>query len=126
MKRIVQILTIITLAFAVIGGLYAYDKTLAKVVQLAGVEFRLDQKILSDRQAQLQNQIWKIEDRYGTNVATMSQEVRYKYRRLLFDLKRVEKKLQKLRGGNLISLIVKNSNEFQCTSDKHTYENISE
>lgn len=98
MKKVIQILTIVTLAFAAIGGLYAYDRTLAKVVQLAGVEFRLDQKILSDRRAQFQNQIYEIEDRYGINVMVMPQEVRDKYRRLLLDLKRVEKKLQKLRS----------------------------
>jgi len=97
-KRIIQILTVITLAFAAIGGLYAYDKTLAKYSQLVAVEFRLDQKILSDYQSQLQNQIWQIEDRYGTNINVMPQEVRDKYRRLLLDIKRVETDLQRLRS----------------------------
>lgn len=44
------------------------------------------------------NQVYEIEDRYGINVSVMPQEVRDKYRRLLLDLKRVEKDLQKLRG----------------------------
>jgi len=96
-KRTIQILTVLTLSSGVIGGLYAYDKTLAKMDQLYAVEFRLDQKILSDHQSQLQDQIWKIEDRYGTNVDLMPQADRDKYRRLLLDVKRVEEKLQKLR-----------------------------
>ena len=58
------------------GLAFSLDSYVAKAKDLRQVEVRLDQKIVQDRIDFLQGQIWKLEDRYGTDCNMMKDTVR--------------------------------------------------
>ena len=72
-----------------VGAMFALDSRYAKTEEISTIkdyvqqiDKRLDIKILKDRANALQERMWKIEDRYGMEVAKMSEEVRDQYREL--------------------------------------------
>tara|TARA_R100001244_G_scaffold124967_1_gene94902 strand:+ start:67 stop:399 length:333 start_codon:yes stop_codon:yes gene_type:complete len=72
-----------------VGAMFALDSRYAKTEEISTIkdyvqqiDKRLDIKILKDRANALQERMWKIEDRYGMEVAKMSAEVRDQYREL--------------------------------------------
>jgi esterase/lipase len=72
-----------------VGAMFALDSRYAKTEEISTIkdyvqqiDKRLDIKILKDRANALQERMWKIEDRYGMEVAEMSEEVRDQYREL--------------------------------------------
>ena len=87
--------SIITLAsfISVCFGVNAY---FAKAEEVAMLERRLDQKIVQDQQNYLQEQLWKIEDRYRNR--EKSGDIIDRERRLKKQLKEAEEKLKQLRG----------------------------
>jgi len=72
-----------------VGAMFALDGRYAKTEEISTikdyvqqVDKRLEVKILKDRANAIQERMWKIEDRYGMEVAKMSEEVREQYREL--------------------------------------------
>jgi hypothetical protein len=88
----------VVVAISGIGaGYYAFDQTYARESKVAGVEKRLDQKIVGDRKDQLQQERWKLQDRYGVNCEKGSLEIRERCRTLLEQLKEAQDELDALR-----------------------------
>tara|TARA_R100001244_G_scaffold82073_1_gene63849 strand:+ start:12 stop:338 length:327 start_codon:yes stop_codon:yes gene_type:complete len=78
-----------TLLGGVLGTAFTIDSRYAKTGEIADIkdyvqkiDKRLEIKILKDRADALQERMWKIEDRYGMELAEMSEEVRLQYREL--------------------------------------------
>ena len=67
------------------GGSWV-DSRYAHQDNLRLIEFRLEQKIVGDRAAQLQQRIWVIEDRYGRGADRAPETVKEEYRRLQAEL----------------------------------------
>jgi len=63
---------------------------------IAGVNKRLEIKIVEDQAVNLQNRMWKMEDRYGPE-PQMQQPQKNEYRQLKLDKEKLDKKLDKLR-----------------------------
>lgn len=78
----------------VVTFLYYIDDRWAKAKDLAYVEMRLDQKILSDRLYDLQQRLWMLEDRYGEE-KEMPEEVRTEYRKLKQEYESIKRQLER-------------------------------
>lgn len=76
--------------FGIVGGLTAFDDRYAKGERLIQVEYRLDQKIMSDRLFNLQERMWMLEDRYGVVEAQKAGE----YRRLKQEMDLLSERLR--------------------------------
>jgi hypothetical protein len=63
-SRIVYILTLIGMSFAVY---FFVDHQYAKCADVKTIERRLDYKIESDKSVAMQDRLWKLEDRYGSD-----------------------------------------------------------
>ena len=65
---------------------YKYDERLAKAEDvnksIQALSIRLEQKIQDDRLSNIQQRIWNLEDRYGTDKTKMTPAVCDTYRRL--------------------------------------------
>ena len=92
LKRISTIVALIISLTVLIGlaakldGRWAKAQSLSQLSQsVQKLAERLDQKILADRQAMVQERIWRLEDRYGS-IELMPLEVRDEYRRLKVEL----------------------------------------
>ena len=83
---IIGLTTLVGLGFKV-------DARYAKMEKVVYIEQRLEQKIAQDRTNYLQEQIWKIEDRYRNQ--QMPDEVLDRYRRLIKELMDEEDRLRK-------------------------------
>jgi hypothetical protein len=68
------------------GGASFVDTRYAHAPNVVLIEMRLEQKILTDRAAQLQQRVWKIEERYGTDLFEAPGTVREEYRQLKLEL----------------------------------------
>jgi len=64
MKRMLTMLTIIISMITIVGTILAVDGRFAKAGDMKKLELRLEQKIYQDRSDNLQQRIWKLEDRY--------------------------------------------------------------
>ena len=110
MKRALMVLALVTSIAAVVGVGATLDARYAKSEVVAAVSERLDTKILRDRRDALQERIWKVEDRHTERfwadkgrapndieelVAWMDTASRDQWRRLLAELARVEKELDR-------------------------------
>ena len=91
-----------TLLGGVLGTAFTIDSRYAKTGEIADIkdyvqkiDKRLEIKILKDRANALQERMWKIEDRYGMEVAEMSEEVRLQYRELKKEYDEIMDKLKK-------------------------------
>ena len=85
-----------------VGTMFALDNRYAKTEDLSDIESyveqvdqRLELKILKDRANAVQERMWKIEDRYGMEVAKMSEEVRGQYRELKKEYDEIMQKIKK-------------------------------
>jgi len=90
MKKILAIAGAIITLGSVVGLLFAFDARYAKTAYVAQVEYRLDQKIVQDRAAALQERLWRLEDRQGIEKAKMTDE----YKRILFELNTIILKMK--------------------------------
>ena len=57
------------------------------------IDERLEQKILSDRRANLQERVWNLDDRFGPGCLECDLIVKDEYRRLLFEIKEIDEQL---------------------------------
>jgi predicted phage-related endonuclease len=81
MKLIEKIISIVVLLSFAFGTYFFIDNRYASADSVKQVEQRLDYKINSDQRDQIQNQMWKLEDRYK-DVDKMPKDVKDNYRDL--------------------------------------------
>lgn len=92
-NNLALILTIISL----IAAYAAVEARYAKAAQVQMVELRLDQKILLDRQDNIQSRMWKYEDRYPQIAqGTAPDHSKEEYRNLQKDYKEIERNLNEI------------------------------
>lgn len=70
-----------------------HNDTFAERNDVVLVEMRLEQKILTDRSSQIQQRMWKIEDRYGLDLKDAPETVKEEYRQLQDELDDLDKEL---------------------------------
>lgn len=75
------------------GGATFVDHRYAHHESVVQIEFRLEQKILTDRSSRLQQRIWQIEDRYGPDLQDAPDTVREEYRRIQAELADLEQEI---------------------------------
>ncbi|RLC88888.1 MAG: hypothetical protein DRJ03_01215 [Chloroflexi bacterium] len=77
-----------------------YDNRIAKAEDvnkaIQGLSTRLEQKIQEDKLDNIQERIWRLEDRYGHDCSNMPQAVLDTYRSLLLEKEDVERILKQL------------------------------
>jgi len=85
----------------VVGTAFTVDSRYAKSAEvdsisayIASVDDRLDIKILKDRADALQSRMWKLEDRYGMDIAKMPDDVREQYRELKKEFDEIMEKIK--------------------------------
>ena len=84
------------------GTAFTIDSRYAKVGEMSEVneyvqqvDKRLELKILKDRADAIQERMWKIEDRYGMNIAEMPNDRRDQYRKLKKEYDEIMEKIKK-------------------------------
>ena len=84
------------------GTAFTIDSRYAKVGEMSEVneyvqqvDGRLELKILKDRADAIQERMWKIEDRYGMDVAEMPEDKRDQYRKLKKEYDEIMEKINK-------------------------------
>jgi len=84
------------------GTAFTIDSRYAKVGEMSEVneyvqqvDERLELKILKDRADAIQERMWKIEDRYGMDVAKMPEDKRDQYRKLKKEYDEIMEKINK-------------------------------
>jgi hypothetical protein len=75
------------------GGASFVDTRYAHAPDVVLIEMRLEQKILTDRSYQLQQRIWKIEDRYGSDLFEAPALVKEEHRQLKEELADVDQEI---------------------------------
>jgi len=95
LKKISVILGLVISLTVIVGAGAKLDRRWAKADQLVMVAQRLDQKIIQDRINAIQERLWRLEDKYGNIIADLPETIRDQYRRLLKEIKDLEKKLKK-------------------------------
>lgn len=75
------------------GGASFVDTRYAHAPDVVKIEFRLEQKILTDRASQIQQRLWKIEDRYSTDLFEAPAMVKEEYRQLKEELADLDNEL---------------------------------
>ena len=95
MSNIQKIIGIIVGMAAVVSICFGADAYFAKSARVAMVEKRLDQKIVQDQINYIQEQLWKIEDRF--RITPNDQEAIDRERRLKKQLKDAEKQLERMK-----------------------------
>ena len=84
------------------GTAFTIDSRYAKVGEMSEVneyvqqvDERLELKILKDRADAIQERMWKIEDRYGMDIAEMPDDKRDQYRKLKKEYDEIMEKINK-------------------------------
>ena len=84
------------------GTAFTIDSRYAKVDEMSEVneyvqqvDERLELKILKDRADAIQERMWKIEDRYGMDIAEMPDDKRDQYRKLKKEYDEIMEKINK-------------------------------
>jgi len=84
------------------GTAFTIDSRYAKVGDMSEVneyvqqvDKRLELKILKDRADAIQERMWKIEDRYGMDIAEMPDDKRDQYRKLKKEYDEIMEKIKK-------------------------------
>ena len=97
-KKLSLIITLATILSIAFGAYFFIDSRYALAESVKQVEQRLDYKITSDQANEIQNRLWKLDDRYG-KPEKMPEAVKEEYRdlkekkaRLTDTLKSLEKK----------------------------------
>ena len=93
-KRLSLILGLIIALSTILGLLWQLDSRWAKAADVAALSIRLEQKIAADRMDNIQQRIWKLEDRYGKE-EKMQGEIKDEYRSLKLELKKLEEQGEK-------------------------------
>lgn len=75
------------------GGASFVDTRYAHQDNVVLIEMRLEQKILTDRANQLQQRIWKIEDRYGIDLFEAPGPIKEEYRQLKDEMADVDQEI---------------------------------
>ena len=93
---VIGVLTLITMG-------YKYDERLAKAEDvnksIQALSQRLEQKIQDDRLSNIQQRIWNLEDRYGTDKTKMPPAVCDTYRRLYEEKEKTLRSLVTFKGN---------------------------
>ena len=97
MSNLQKIIGLVLGLASLVGLCFATDARFAKSEKLAMVEKRLEQKIVQDQTSYLQEQLWRIEDRYRDKQKT--EDVIDRERRLKKELQDAEKQLEILNKG---------------------------
>lgn len=96
-KRISLYIGIVIAGFTLVIMGYNYDARLAKAEDvnksIQKLSIRLEQKIQEDRLANIQERIWALEDRYGTDQSKMPVDACDTYRRLCEEKQKIIRKL---------------------------------
>ena len=92
MTLISIILGIVVSLFTISGGIYAVETHYAKKAEVKLLAERLDQKILQDRLYNIQERIWKLQDRYET-IEKMPTSVKEEYRKLEMEKEQISNTL---------------------------------
>ena len=95
LKKISVVLGLVISLTVIVGAGARLDRRWAKADQLVMVAQRLDQKIIQDRINAIQERLWRLEDKYGNIIVDMASAIRDQYRRLLKEMKDLEKRLKK-------------------------------
>ena len=93
------IIALITIATTVnkLDGRWAKSKEVEILnEEIQQTQTRLEQKIQEDRSYNIQERIWKLEDRYGFDFEQMPPEIIDQYRRLKSDKEKIDKELNQL------------------------------
>jgi hypothetical protein len=107
-KKISAILGIIVLLGSIIGGAIAYDRKKADQCDLdlkadredfLVMEYRFNQKSLTDEIRIIQRDIWDIEKEFGYDVTRMPPNIAITYKQLKFQLEQFKEKLRQIRKG---------------------------
>ena len=69
MKKTITLLTVITMVFSVVGGLFLLDARYTRASKTAEIEQRLDIKIKQDQARGLQQRMWDLQKFYGEEKA---------------------------------------------------------
>lgn len=96
MKKLTSILGICVAIITIFGGFIAVDAHYAEKTEVQLISQRLDQKILQDRLHNVQDRIWRLEDRYQT-IENMPDLVREEYRKLLLEKEQILNELQNMK-----------------------------
>jgi len=99
MKKIVAVIGILVGLSTLIGGLYAYDRVKADQEDLIAIEYRLDQKIVTDKRFYVQKELWEIEKQYGYDKSKYPTHIIDRYNKLKYQLKEVEEELDRIQKG---------------------------
>jgi len=100
-KTLAIIALIITISLSAYGGIchFATAESVENVQQyIAGVEQRLNIKILTDQREYIQRRIWDIEDRY--KYGGMPDDTIQQLRDLKIQLQNIDRQLEQVPGGN--------------------------
>ena len=96
-KICVCIGVIVTIATG-IGIYHGFISNVASADDVKRIEVKIDKYIISQEVRQLQQRIWDIEDRYGSDPEKMPFEWKNEYRCIQHDLQKERIKLQGLKG----------------------------
>jgi len=100
-KRIATIISIVIGLCTLVGLGYKYDQRLAKAedvnTSIQKLSIRLEQKIQEDRLGNIQERLWRVEDRYGTDCSKMPVDACDTYRRLGEEKKKILRLLDSMK-----------------------------
>ena len=75
------------------GGFTYLDSQYAKATDMKLVQLRLEEKILTDREAVIQQRIWSIEDRYDDFLKVAPAAVKEEHRQMVMDLEKIKQEI---------------------------------
>lgn len=93
LKKLSILVGAIVGSITIVTTVIQVDKYYAKAAEVQHIEWRLDQKIISDRVNALQERIWRLEDRYGIDTTKMTPEIREEIRKLKVERQQLDKEL---------------------------------
>lgn len=92
-KLSIPIGVVVAIVTSLWSGYMYIESTYAKSDDVVLIEMRLEQKIQSDFIDQLQQRLWKIEDRYGVDLKNAPDVVKEEYRQLIEQKRKLEKQV---------------------------------
>ena len=94
LKRISVISGVLISLSILTGTLFKLDSRWAKAGDVEQLAIRLEQKIQSDRADNIQERLWKLEDKFGYDVSKMPPTIRDQYRILQQERQEINRKLR--------------------------------
>ena len=102
MKKVSSWIAVSIGVSTLLGTAFTVDSRYAKAEDISTikdyiqqVDRRLEIKILKDRANAIQERMWKIEDRYGMDIAKMPETIRDQYRKLKKEYDEINEKIKK-------------------------------